>query len=107
MSQIRVELPSHLRTLAGVRGEMSLTVVAPVTPRTILDALEAAYPMLGGTIREYGTGNRRAYLRFFAAEEDFSHAGMDVLLPESVARGHEPLLIVGAVSGGCDIPALL
>ena len=97
---IRLELPGHLRTLAGVAGEVALEVEAPVTQRRVLDALEAAYPMLGGTIREYGSGQRRAFLRFFAGEKDFSHAGMDVVLPDSVARGEEALLVVGAVAGG-------
>jgi hypothetical protein len=97
---VRVELPQHLRTLAKVSGEVCVAVEGEVTPRTVLDALEAAYPMLRGTIREYGSGERRAFLRFFAVEEDYSHLGMDVRLPESVARGDEPLLVVGAVAGG-------
>ena len=97
---IRVELPQHLRTLAKVSGELRVAVEGEVTPRTVLDALEAAYPMLCGTIREYGSGERRAFLRFFAGEEDYSHLGMDVRLPEAVARGEEPLLVVGAVAGG-------
>jgi len=97
---VRVDLPSHLRTLAGISGEVRVQVEGMVTPRTVLDSLEAAYPMLGGTIREYGSGQRRAFLRFFAGEEDFSHAGMDVVLPDSVARGEEALLVVGAVAGG-------
>jgi len=97
---VRVELPQHLRTLAKISGEVRVEVVGEVTPRTVLDALEAAYPMLCGTIREYGTGQRRAFLRFFAGEEDYSHLGMDVLLPDAVARGEEALLVVGAVAGG-------
>ena len=97
---VRVELPGHLRTLAGVAGEVRLEVAAPVTPRTVLDALEARYPTLRGTIREYGTGERRAFLRFFACEEDLSHEGMDVVLPETVAVGAEPFLVIGAVAGG-------
>ena len=97
---VRVDLPSHLRTLAGISGEVRVQVEGMVTPRTVLDSLEAAYPMLGGTIREYGSGQRRAFLRFFAGEKDFSHAGMDVVLPDSVARGEEALLVVGAVAGG-------
>jgi len=97
---IRVELPQHLRTLAKINGEVRVEVDGEVTPRTVLDALEAAYPMLCGTIREYGSGERRAFLRFFAGEEDYSHLGMDVRLPEAVARGEEPLLVVGAVAGG-------
>ena len=97
---VRVELPQHLRTLAKISGEARIEVVGDVTPRTVLDALEEEYPMLCGTIREYGSGKRRAFLRFFAGEEDYSHLGMDVVLPEAVARGEEPLLVVGAVSGG-------
>ena len=97
---IRVELPQHLRTLAKISGEARVEVEGEVTPRTVLDALEAEYPMLCGTIREHGTGQRRAFLRFFAAEEDYSHLGMDVRLPQTVARGEEPLLVVGAVAGG-------
>jgi len=97
---VRVELPQHLRTLAKLTGEARVAVQGEVTPRSVLDALEEAYPMLRGTIREYGSGQRRAFLRFFAAEEDYSHLGMDVRLPESVARGEEPLLVVGAVAGG-------
>ena len=97
---VRVELPQHLRTLAKISGEARVLVEGEVTPRTVLDAVEAAYPMLCGTIREYGSGERRAFLRFFAGEEDYSHLGMDVRLPDSVARGDEPLLVVGAVAGG-------
>jgi len=97
---IRVELPQHLRTLAKVGGEVRVVVEGEVTPRTVLDALEAVYPMLRGTIREYGTGERRAFLRFFAAEEDYSHMGMDVRLPDTVANGEEAMLVVGAVAGG-------
>jgi len=97
---VRVELPQHLRTMAKLTGEARVAVQGEVTPRSVLDALEEAYPMLRGTIREYGSGQRRAFLRFFAAEEDYSHLGMDVRLPESVARGEEPLLVVGAVAGG-------
>ncbi len=97
---IRVELPQHLRALAKITGEARVEVEGEVTPRTVLDALEAAYPMLSGTIREYGSGQRRAFLRFFAGEEDYSHRGMDVRLPEAVAQGKEALLVVGAVAGG-------
>ena len=97
---VRVDLPSHLRTLAGISGEVRVQVEGVVTPRTVLDALEAVYPMLRGTIREYGTGERRAFLRFFAAEEDYSHMGMDVRLPDTVANGEEAMLVVGAVAGG-------
>ena len=97
---IRIELPAHLRTLAGVRGEVKLEVAGEVTLRSAMDALEAAYPMLEGTIREHGTLQRRAFLRFFACEEDWSHEPVDAPLPEPVARGREPLLVIGAVAGG-------
>jgi len=97
---IRVELPAHLRTLAGVKGEVTLDVAGPVTLRAVLDALEAAYPMLCGTVREHGTLKRRAFLRFFACEEDISHESPDALLPEAIATGKEPLLVIGAVAGG-------
>jgi molybdopterin synthase sulfur carrier subunit len=97
---IRVELPAHLRTLAGISGEVRLEVAAPVTARAVLDALEARYPMLRGTIRDHETGERRAFLRFFACEEDLSFAGMDALLPDEVTNGDEAFLIVGAVAGG-------
>ncbi len=97
---IRVVLPYHLRTLAGVGAEVSLEVEAPVTLGRTLDAVEARYPMLRGTIREYETGKRRAFLRFFACEEDMSHEGMDVALPAAVVEGREPLLIIGAIAGG-------
>jgi len=97
---VRVVLPQHLRTLAGVDAELLLEVDAPVTAGRVLDALEARFPMLKGTIREYGTGRRRAYMRFFACEEDWSHVGMEAELPEAVAEGIEPLLIVGAIAGG-------
>ena len=97
---IRVELPMHLRTLAGIKGEVTLDVPGAVTQRSVLDALEAKYPMLCGTIREHGTLKRRAFLRFFACEEDISHESPDALLPEAVATGKEPLLVVGAVAGG-------
>jgi molybdopterin converting factor small subunit len=97
---IRVELPTHLRTLAGVKGEVTLDVAGQVTMRSVLDALEAKYPTLEGTIREHGTRKRRPFLRFFACEEDLSHESPDALLPEVVANGKEPLLIIGAVAGG-------
>ena len=97
---IRVELPAHLRTLAGVKGEVTLEVAGQVTLKSVLDALEARYPTLEGTIREHGTRRRRAFLRFFACEEDLSHESPDALLPEAVANGREPLLIIGAVAGG-------
>ncbi len=97
---IRVILPFHLRTLAKVTGEVTLDVAAPVTARTILDALEARYPTLQGTIRDYGTGKRRPLLRFFACEEDISHESMDSPLPAKIASGDEPFWIVGAIAGG-------
>jgi molybdopterin synthase sulfur carrier subunit len=97
---IRVELPGHLRTLAGVTGEVGLDVSGPATPRVVLDALESRYPMLRGTIRDQVTGERRAFLRFFACEEDLSFAGMDALLPDAVVRGDEAFLVIGAVAGG-------
>jgi molybdopterin converting factor small subunit len=97
---IRVELPAHLRTLAGVKGEVALEVAGPVTLRAVLDALEAKYPMLEGTIREHVTLKRRDFLRFFACEEDLSHESPDALLPEAVVAGKEPLLVIGAIAGG-------
>jgi hypothetical protein len=97
---IRVELPQHLRTLAGVGPEVTLDVPAPVTQRALIDAIEARYPMLRGTIRDYTTERRRAFLRFFACEEDLSHQPPDTLLPDPVVRGAEPFLIVGALAGG-------
>jgi sulfur-carrier protein len=97
---IRVELPPHLRALAHVHGEVQLDVSAPVTLRSLLDALEAHYPMLRGTIRDHVTQQRRPFLRFFACEEDLSHESPDATLPDSVASGEEPLLIVGAIAGG-------
>jgi hypothetical protein len=97
---IRVELPTHLRTLAKVNGEVRLEVDGPVTLRSVLDALEARYPMLEGTIRDHGTLKRRPFLRFFACSEDISHQSPDDLLPKAVAEGNEPLLVIGAVAGG-------
>jgi molybdopterin converting factor small subunit len=97
---IRVVLPAHLRTLAGVRGEVTLEVDGVVTQRTVLDALEARYPALRGTIRDHVTGQRRPFLRFFACEEDLSFESPDAPLPEPVARATEPFLIIGAVAGG-------
>jgi len=101
---IRVELPAHLRTLAGVSGEVALDLPAdsqaPVTLGEALDALEASYPALRGAIRDYGTGRRRAFVRFFACQEDLSHEAPDYPLPEPVRSGHEPLLVVGAIAGG-------
>jgi molybdopterin synthase sulfur carrier subunit len=97
---IRVVLPAHLRTLAGVDGEVTLHVDGPVTPRAVLDALEAKFPMLRGTIRDQVTHQRRAFVRFFACGEDVSHARPDAPLPGAVAQGAEPFLIVGAMAGG-------
>jgi molybdopterin synthase sulfur carrier subunit len=97
---IRVILPGHLRTLAQVSGDVNLEVEGPVTQRSILDALEARYPMLRGTIRDQITQQRRPFLRFFACEEDLSHEAPDTPLPEAVASGAEPYLILGAIAGG-------
>lgn len=98
---IRVVLPAHLRTLAGVEGsEVQFDVVGNVTVRTVLDAVEARYPMLRGTIRDQATGLRRPFVRFFACSEDLSHESLDAVLPEAVAAGLEPLLVVGAMAGG-------
>ena len=97
---IRVELPAHLRTLAQVGREVQVEVEGPVTQRAVLDALEASYPMLRGTIRDHVTKQRRAFVRFFACEEDLSHEPPDAPLPEAVARGDEPFMIVGAIAGG-------
>lgn len=97
---IRVELPQHLRTLAKVGREVQLEVPGAVTLGSVLDALEARYPMLQGTIRDHGTSQRRPFLRFFACEQDFSHEPPDTPLPEAVASGKEPLLVIGAIAGG-------
>ncbi len=97
---IRVVLPAHLRTLARVEGEVKLDVEGKATQRSVLDALEASYPMLRGTIRDQVTHERRAFVRFFACEEDLSQESPDDLLPDAVATGAEPLLIVGAMAGG-------
>jgi hypothetical protein len=97
---VRILLPQHLRTLAQTGSEVQLEVTAPVTLRSALDALEARYPMLRGTIRDHGTLQRRAFLRFFACEEDLSHQSPDDPLPDKVASGSEPLLIIGAIAGG-------
>ncbi|MGO9518878.1 MAG: MoaD/ThiS family protein [Candidatus Korobacteraceae bacterium] len=97
---IRVELPSHLRTLAHVSSEIQLEVEGPATQRSVLDALEARYPMLCGTIRDHVTKQRRPFLRFFACEEDLSHESPDAPLPDAVASGAEPLIIIGAIAGG-------
>jgi hypothetical protein len=97
---IRVMLPQHLRTLAKVGNEVELEVEAPVTQRSVLDALEARYPMLRGTIRDQVTQQRRPFLRFFACEEDLTHEAPDAPLPAAVASGAEPLIILGAIAGG-------
>jgi hypothetical protein len=97
---IRVELPHHLRTLARVDGEVTLEVTGPVTQRSVLDALEAKYPTLQGTIRDHVTKQRRPFLRFFACEQDLSHDSPDTPLPEAVARGTEPFTVIGAIAGG-------
>jgi molybdopterin synthase sulfur carrier subunit len=97
---IRVILPQHLRTLAGVGREVELHVEAPVTLRTILDALEARYPMLRGTIRDHATQERRAFVRFFVCGQDWSHEPPDALLPDDVVQGKEPFMVVGAMAGG-------
>jgi sulfur-carrier protein len=97
---IRVELPAHLRTLARVNREVTLDVRGPITQASVLDALEAAYPTLRGTIRDHVTHKRRAFVRFFACKEDLSHEPPDAPLPNAVATGEEPLLIIGAIAGG-------
>jgi hypothetical protein len=97
---IRVELPQHLQTLAGVRGEVILEVRGPATPRSVLDALEARYPVLRGTIRDHVTLERRPFVRVFACARDWSHESPDSPLPAAVASGAEPLLVVGAIAGG-------
>jgi molybdopterin synthase sulfur carrier subunit len=97
---IRVELPAHLRTLARVGGEVAVDVVGPATLRSVLDALEASYPVLRGTIRDHVTLQRRPFVRYFACEEDWSHAPPETPLPAAVVNGTEPFLVVGALSGG-------
>jgi sulfur-carrier protein len=97
---IRVVLPTHLRTLAHVGGEVQLDVRGLATQRSVLDALEAGYPMLRGTIRDHTTHQRRAFVRFFACERDVSHEMPDAVLPDAVAQGIEPFLVVGAMAGG-------
>ena len=97
---IRVILPQHLRTLAHVGSEVTLEVEGPVTQRSLLDAIEARYPMLRGTIRDHVTQERRPFLRFFACEEDLSHESPDVPLPDAVASGKEPFIVIGAIAGG-------
>ena len=97
---IRVVLPAHLRSLAGVDGEVKLKVEGQVTQRSLLDALEVRYPVLRGTIRDHITQQRRPFIRFFACEQDLSHEPADISLPDSVVIGNEPFLIVGAMAGG-------
>ncbi len=97
---IRVVLPAHLRTLAHVSGDVELEVTGPATQRSVLDALEARYPMLRGTIRDHATQQRRPFMRFFACEQDLSHEQPDAPLPDAVATGAEPLFIIGAIAGG-------
>lgn len=97
---IRVVLPAHLRTLAGVNGQVELEVEGPVTRRSILDALEAKYPVLRGTMRDHVTLERRSFIRFFACKEDWTHESPDAPLPDAVATGAEPFFIVGALAGG-------
>ena len=97
---IRVVLPAHLRTLARVSGEVELEITGPVTQCSVLDALEARYPMLRGTIRDHRNGQRRAFVRFFACQQDLSHEPPQAPLPDAVASGAEPYLIVGAMAGG-------
>ncbi len=97
---IRVMLPFHLRTLAHVDGEVEVQVEGPVTQRSVLDALEARYPVLCGTIRDHVTHERRPFLRFFACEEDLTHESPDAPLPEAVAKGAEPFMVIGAIAGG-------
>lgn len=100
MTRIRVALPVHLRNLAGVGREVTLTVDGPATIAAALDALEAAYPMLRGTIRDHQSRQRRAFIRFFACGQDWSHEPVDAPLPEAVLRGEEPLRVIGAMAGG-------
>ena len=100
MRTVKVILPYHLRTLAGVGAEVEVEVSEPVTVRRGLDSLEVRYPMLRGTIRDHVTQKRRPFLRFFACEQDLSHDATDSLLPDAVASGEEPLLIIGAIAGG-------
>jgi molybdopterin synthase sulfur carrier subunit len=97
---IRVVLPAHLRTLTRIEGEVTLELSGAVTRGALLDALESRYPVLKGTIRDYGTGKRRPFLRFYACEDDLSHEPPEALLPDAVVRGAEPFLIVGSIAGG-------
>jgi sulfur-carrier protein len=100
VARVLVTLPYHLRNLARIDGDVEVDAAVPVTIRSVLDALEVRYPMLRGTIREFGTGQRRAFLRFFACGEDWSLESPDKSLPEVVAQGKEPLLVIGAIAGG-------
>jgi sulfur-carrier protein len=100
MNKIRVILPYHLRNLAHVSDEISLDIAPPITQRSVLDALEASYPMLRGAIRDHDTLQRRAFLRFFACQDDLSHESPDAVLPEEVISGKEPFMIIGAIAGG-------
>jgi hypothetical protein len=97
---IRVTLPFHLRTLAKIDGDVELEIIGPVTLNAVLDAIEARYPMLRGTIRDHITKKRRAFVRFFACNEDLSHDSPDAPLPEAVVMGKEPLMVIGAIAGG-------
>ena len=97
---IRVVLPAHLKNLAGVSGEVRLDLAAPITQRRVLDALEERFPMLCGTMRDRGTGRRRAFVRFYACEEDLSNESPDEPLPDRVVKGEEPFLVIGAMAGG-------
>lgn len=104
---IRVVIPAHLRTLAKVSGELQLSVDAPVTQARILDALEQQYPMLRGTVRDQQTKHRRAFVRYFACEDDLSHDPPDALVPSAVAEGKEPFFIIGAIAGGSSCVSTL
>lgn len=97
---IRVVLPYHLRTLARIEGELQLELAGPVTLANVLDAIETQYPMLRGTMRDHGSQKRRPFIRFFVCKEDWSHEPTDIVLPEAVATGAEPLMIIGAIAGG-------
>jgi sulfur-carrier protein len=100
LSSVRIVLPQHLRTLAGVGNEVQIEIQTPATQRSVLDALELRYPMLRGTIRDQVTQQRRPFLRFFACEEDLSHESPDAPLPQAISDGTEPFLIIGAIAGG-------
>ncbi|HTM03879.1 MAG TPA: MoaD/ThiS family protein [Vicinamibacterales bacterium] len=99
-AQVRVELPAHLRTLAAVGGEIAVRVAGAVTVRSVIDAIESAYPVLRGTIRDHDTQERRPFLRFFACGQDLSHDPADTPLPEAIVCGDEPLMVIGAIAGG-------